>query len=161
MNKTEFIKFAEESNAGFESGVEEIDNRCALKIKSANSRVLEIASFIKENSPLKMRFYICLDKRFAKYDRSWANIFLPEQGISIFVVDNQFDRDIIFQLYGKRYMLIFDNDDSMDFIGSEITRKIIEVSNEPSGYQAKIKNLEKEAKSINDKINRIKKYNGV
>lgn len=64
-----------------------------------------------------MNFYVCLDKKFAMYDRNWVDIFLPEQRIFIFIVENQFDNDMVFQLAKHRISLSLIKDSDIDFIG--------------------------------------------
>ena len=46
----------------------------------------------------------------------------------IFIVDSQEQRDVIFQIYKRLNILIFDKDVKMDFVGSEIIRKMQEAN---------------------------------
>ena len=165
MNKTEFMKFAEESNSSLSEKNESVLARREIKIKSASAKLLEIVSFIKDNSPLKMNFYVCLDKKFAMYDRNWVDIYLPEQNIYIFLVENQFDNDIVFQLWKRKNILIFNKDSDIDFIGSELARKMEYAANLENSCKEYTSNLEREYDFMTKKIEKVrniinKKNNG-
>lgn len=157
MNKTEFIKYAEECNKPLFENNESVSARREIKIKSASAKLLEIASFIKDNSPLKMNFYVCLDKKFAMYDRNWVDIFLPEQRIFIFIVENQFDNDIVFQLWKRKNILIFNKDSDIDFIGSELARKMEYAANLENSCKEYTSNLEREYDFMTRKIEKVRK----
>ena len=157
MNKTEFIKYAEGCNKPLFGNNESVSARREIKIKSASAKLLEIASFIKDNSPLKMNFYVCLDKKFAMYDRNWVDIFLPEQRIFIFIVENQFDNDMVFQLWKHKNILIFNKDSDIEFIGSELARKLEYAANLENKSKVYVSNIEREYDFMTKKIEKVRK----
>lgn len=157
MNKTEFIKYAEECNKPLFENNESVSDRREIKIKSASAKLLEIVSFIKDNSPLKMNFYVCLDKKFAMYDRNWVDIFLPEQRIFIFIVENQFDNDMVFQLWKHKNILIFNKDSDIEFIGSELARKLEYAANLENKSKVYVSNIEREYDFMTRKIEKVRK----
>lgn len=157
MNKTEFIKYAEECNKPLFENNESVSDRREIKIKSASAKLLEIVSFIKDNSPLKMNFYVCLDKKFAMYDRNWVDIFLPEQRIFIFIVENQFDNDMVFQLWKHKNILIFNKDSDIEFIGSELARKLEYTANLENKSKVYVSNIEREYDFMTKKIEKVRK----
>lgn len=157
MNKTEFIKYAEECNKPLFENNESVSTRREIKIKSASAKLLEIVSFIKDNSPLKMNFYVCLDKKFAMYDRNWVDIFLPEQRIFIFIVENQFDNDMVFQLWKHKNILIFNKDSDIEFIGSELARKLEYAANLENKSKVYVSNIEREYDFMTKKIEKVRK----
>lgn len=157
MNKTEFIKYAEECNKPLFENNESVSDRREIKIKSASAKLLEIVSFIKDNSPLKMNFYVCLDKKFAMYDRNWVDIFLPEQRIFIFIVENQFDNDMVFQLWKHKNILIFNKDSDIEFIGSELARKLEYAANLENKSKVYVSNIEREYDFMTKKIEKVRK----
>lgn len=157
MNKIEFIKYAEECNKPLFENNESVSDRREIKIKSASAKLLEIVSFIKDNSPLKMNFYVCLDKKFAMYDRNWVDIFLPEQRIFIFIVENQFDNDIVFQLWKHKNILIFNKDSDIEFIGSELARKLEYAANLENKSKVYVSNIEREYDFMTKKIEKVRK----
>ena len=157
MNKTEFIKYAEECNKPLFENNESVSVRREIKIKSASAKLLEIVSFIKDNSPLKMNFYVCLDKKFAMYDRNWVDIYLPEQRIFIFIVENQFDNDMVFQLWKHKNILIFNKDSDIEFIGSELARKLEYAANLENKSKVYVSNIEREYDFMTKKIEKVRK----
>lgn len=127
MEKKDFYEYAKKCNLIIPPKSMEIEKMRDDRIKSAGAKMIEIANFIKDNSPLKMDFEVCLSQEFYKYDRNWANIFLPEQKIFIFICKDDFERDVIFQIWRGKHILIFDEDVDMDYVGSEIFRKMNEI----------------------------------
>ena len=128
MEKKDFYEYAKECNkvlSGKDEDVEKIrDNR----LKSASAKLIEIASFIKDNGTWAMTFEICLNKKFKQYEYNWASIRINNCNMFIFIVDSQEQRDVIFQIYKRLNILIFDKDVKMDFVGSEIIRKMQEAN---------------------------------
>jgi len=123
MERKDFYDYAKKCNKDINSGIDHIEKTRDFRLKSANFKLIEIANYINSNSPIKMEFEICLDKKFYKYDRNWADIFLPYQNIFIFIVDSDEERDLIFQLWKRKNILIFDKNTSLEKVGSEIIRK--------------------------------------
>ena len=124
MNREEFNNFAVECNKDLHCEFEDVNAERDFKIKKASSKTIEIASFIKENCPFKMQFEICLSKKFKKYDYNWADIRLLPSNIFIFIVNNEEERDMIFQIYKRKYILIFNEDVTMEVVGDEIIKKL-------------------------------------
>ena len=114
-----------------------------LKIKNASPKTIEIASFIKENCPFKMQFEICLSKKFKKYDYNWADIRLLPSNIFIFIVNNEEERDMIFQIYKRKYILIFNKDVTMEEVGDEIIKKLQSVDIQEKNKKKKFENINK------------------
>ena len=136
MNNEEFFKYSHECNKDIPRKSEEIEKMRESKLFATSGKVIEIADFIKSNSPFKMLFNVCLDKRFYKYDRSWCDIYLKEQNIYIFVVHNQEERDIIFQIWRRKNIVIVDYSSSIEEISQQITDKMIkitEINNKKNG----------------------------
>ena len=63
------------------------------KLKSASAKMIEVASWIKDNLNPPMKFEICLNKKFKQYDYNWASIQLEDVSLYIFIVNNQEQRD--------------------------------------------------------------------
>ena len=124
MNREEFNKFAVECNNDLHCEFEDVNAERDSKIKKASPKIIEIASFIKDNCPFKMQFEICLSKKFKKYDYNWADIRLLPSNIFIFVVNNEEERDMIFQIYKRKYILIFNKDITMEEVADEIIKKL-------------------------------------
>lgn len=126
MEKKEFYEYAVKSNLiGWQYKEDEVVKMRDNRLKAESAKVIEAANYISENGFSRLKFEMCMNSHFYKYEYNWAQIFIPQLRLYLFFVDNDENRDIIFQLYGRRgNMLIFDMDVDMDFIGSEITRKI-------------------------------------
>ena len=122
MEKKDFYKYAKGRNRAYKD--ETLEKMRDDKLKSASAKMIEIASYIKDNSGFPLAFEICLNKKFKNYEYNWASIRINNFNIYIFIVETQEQRDIIFQIYKRMNILIFNNDVDMDFVGSEIVRKI-------------------------------------
>ena len=151
MNRAEFYKYAVACNKDINCEFEEVESKRDSKIKNASPKTIEIASFIKDNCPFKMQFEICLSKKFKKYDYNWADIRLPQSNIFIFVVNNEETRDAIFQIYKRKYILIFDENVTMDEVGEEIIKKLQSVDIQEKNKKRKFENRNNEKEILNRK----------
>ena len=126
MEKKDFYEYAVKSNLiGWQYKEDEVVKMRDNRLKAESAKVIEATNYIIENGFSRLKFEMCLNSHFYQHEYNWAQIFIPQLRLYLFFVDNDENRDIIFQLYGRRgNMLIFDMDVDMDFIGSEITRKI-------------------------------------
>lgn len=130
MEKKYFYDYAVQCNSvGKEYNEEEVVKMRDNRLKAESAKVIEAATYISENGFTNLRFEMCLNSHFFEHEYNWAQIYIPKLKIYLFFVDNKKRRDIIFQLYGHRInILIFDIDVNMDFIGSEIVRKVALIS---------------------------------
>ena len=84
-----------------------------------------------------------LSNKFKKYDYNWADIRLPQSNIFIFVVNNEEERDMIFQIYKRKYILIFNEDVTMEEVGDEIIKKLHSVDIQEKNKKKKFENTNK------------------
>lgn len=126
MEKKDFYDYAVKSNlTGTQYQNEEVVKMRDNRLKAECGKVVEAANYIIDNGFPTLKFEMCLNSRFYIHEYNWAQIYIPKLKLYLFFVDNSTRRDIIFQLYGHRInLLIFDIDVNMDYIGSEIVRKI-------------------------------------
>lgn len=127
MEKKDFYEYAVKSNIE-DNGCknEDVARMRDNKLRAESAKVIEAANYILENGFDKMYFEKCITPRFRQYDYNWAQIYIPQLKLYLFFVENKEIRDAIFQIHGKyRNILIFDMDVEMDYIGSEIARKIV------------------------------------
>jgi len=126
MEKKDFYDYAVKSNlTGTQYQNEEVMKMRDNRLKAESAKVIEAATYISENGFDELKFEMCLNTRFYIHEYNWAQIYIPKLKLYLFFVDNSKRRDIIFQLFSKRgNMLIFDMDADMEYIGSEIVRKI-------------------------------------
>ena len=116
MEKKEFYEYAVKSNLiGWQYKEDEVVKMRDNRLKAESAKVIEATNYIIENGFSKLKFEMCMNSHFYKYEYNWAQIFIPQLRLYLFFVDNDENRDIIFQLYGRcGNMLIFDMDVDME-----------------------------------------------
>ena len=71
--------------------------------------------------------------------------------IFIFAVNNEETRDAIFQIYKRKYILIFDEDVTMDEVGEEIIKKLQSVDIQEKNKKRKFENRNNEKEILKQK----------